>query len=60
MEVEDFQKILEEDLPVFVNQTVMESQLRLKRQNKVKLPSTQEIAQFNDYIEKNRRKFHEV
>lgn len=60
LEVEDFQKILEEDLPIFVNKTVMESQLRQKRQNKIKLPSTQEITQFNKYVEKNRLKYHAI
>lgn len=57
-EVEDFLKVLEEDLPIFINKPVLESQLQKKRQNRIILPNTHEVTKFNNYMEKNRRKYH--
>ncbi|XP_074028803.1 uncharacterized protein [Leptinotarsa decemlineata] len=41
--VEDFLKVLEEELSISVNRTVIESQLHQKRKKVLELPSTEEI-----------------
>ncbi|KAG5861198.1 hypothetical protein JTB14_018064 [Gonioctena quinquepunctata] len=57
-EVQDFLKILEEELAVCINKTVMENQLQHKRLKKINLPTSQNIAGFNNYLNKKRQLFH--
>lgn len=52
-DAEDFFKLLEEDLPIFVNKPALETRLQQIRRKKIILPSTQNVMKFNTYIEKN-------
>nr|CAI5837651.1 unnamed protein product [Callosobruchus analis] len=55
LDAEDFLKVFEEDFGTYVNKTVTETQLLMKRQKKVTLPSTECIGKFFKYIEHKRR-----
>lgn len=50
--VEDFLKILEEELPTTVNKTVSECQEQQRRRKIVQLPSTEEIRVMYSFVEK--------
>lgn len=52
-QAQDFLKLLEEDLPIFINKPAMETRLQQIRRKKTALPSTHAVAKFNEFIEKN-------
>lgn len=57
VDAKDFFRLLEEDLPIYVNKPALETRLQQIRRKKIALPSTQDIHKFNSYIEKNLDKY---